>query len=381
MTSAETGALVAALRSPHAPEWEPLLGRVLAGEGVGAVFQPIIDLSRMTVTGYEALARFEGPAGLTPDRWFASAAVRNTTANLDAIVLRTVLSRRRELPPNCFLTVNLEPESLLSPTVLDTFAAETTLRGVVVEITEHRPIADPVAATRALGWLRERGALIALDDAGAGYAGLHQILLLRPSFLKVDRSLVDGVDRDEAKVALLEMLGVFASRIDAWLLAEGVETEAESRRLSDLGIPLAQGYFYGRPAPPWSPLSVAARDALGEPTSGRRRGTLHELIEVVPWVSIDESVGADERLGRSLSGMLVVLDGDLRPVTLLVRDAVGPQPAPFVANVNSTVRELAHRLATHRHPVAAAPVLVTDNAGRYVGVITLPRLLAALAAH
>ncbi|RYE84898.1 MAG: EAL domain-containing protein, partial [Myxococcales bacterium] len=100
--------LAETLRSPAAPEWGPLLGRALTGEGVSAVFQPIIDLPRMTVAGYEALARFDGPSGLTPDRWFSAAAARTSTAALDAVVLRSVLSRRHELPANCFLTVNLE---------------------------------------------------------------------------------------------------------------------------------------------------------------------------------------------------------------------------------------------------------------------------------
>ncbi|RYE93964.1 MAG: EAL domain-containing protein, partial [Myxococcales bacterium] len=262
----------------------------------------------------------------------------------------------------------------------EVLGAESSLRGLVVEVTEHRPIADPLATTRALSWLRERGALIALDDAGAGHAGLQQILLLRPSFLKLDRSLVDGIDRDEAKVALVEMLGVFASRIDAWLLAEGVETEAEARRLNDLGVPLAQGYFYGRPAAPWAPLAPGARDDRAARSEGPRRGTLHSLLEVVPWVHLADLTDLGPTSMRSRAPLLAVLDADMRPVSLVARETGSGEPvAPFVANVNSTVRELAHRLATRSRSDLAAPVLVTDNAGRYLGVITMTRLLTALA--
>lgn len=371
--------MLESLRSTSAPEWDSLLGGALAGDGITPVFQPIIDLPRRRVVGYEALARFSGPPGLTPDRWFAVATARGCGAELDAAVLRVALAHRSSLPADCFLTVNLEPDSLISPRIAAVLGAETSLRGLVVEITEHRPITEPAATTRTISWLRERGALIALDDAGAGYAGLQQILLLRPSILKVDRGLIDGIDHDETKAALVEMLGVFASRIDAWLLAEGVETESESRRLSDLGVPLAQGYYYGRPAAPWAAINSLVLEGFEPPISVPRAGSLYGLLEVIPWIAQEDLAEAGAMLARSPGGLLAVLDADRRPLGVLVRDLPGgPLFTPQLTNVNSTVRELAQRLAT-RTRLDAAPVLVTDNAGRYVGAITMPRLLAALA--
>ncbi|MEP4651984.1 MAG: EAL domain-containing protein [Ilumatobacter sp.] len=144
-----------------------------------------------------------------------------------------------------------------------------------------RPFARRSTGEHELGatvnMLRRSGALIAIDDAGAGHSGLQQILQLRPSIVKLDRSIIEGVDRDESKVAMVEMLGVFANRVDAWLLAEGVETGAEARRLFDLGVPLVQGYFFGRPSDPWSPISdepvhdlrSRAATVVAGPTLGR----------------------------------------------------------------------------------------------------------------
>ncbi len=92
---------------------------------------------------------------------------------------------------------------------------EGNLGGLIVELTEQTPIDSYLDLEPDLNQLRAAGALIAVDDAGAGYAGLRHLLQLRPSMIKIDRELIQDVDRDEAKRALIEMLGIFASRVDA----------------------------------------------------------------------------------------------------------------------------------------------------------------------
>ena len=98
---------------------------------------------------------------------------------------------------------------------------------MVIELTEHERIDSYAALEPALDRLRAAGALLAIDDAGAGYAGLQHVLSLRPDIIKLDRALVEGLDRDEAKRTLVEMIGTLAGRLDAWLLAEGIETGEE----------------------------------------------------------------------------------------------------------------------------------------------------------
>ena len=361
-------------------DWDPLLQRALRGDGVAMVYQPIVDLDRLVLAGYEALVRFAGPSHLTPDRWFAAAAARGVLADLEAVTLGMALTGRGDLPSDCFLTVNLEPESLLSPKVGGLLARVGDLRGIVVEVTD-RPIVDRPATERVLDALRRAGALIAVDDAGTGYAELQQTLALRPSIIKIDRGLVEGADREPARAALIEMLGVFADSIDASLLAEGVETPGEARRLMDLGVPLAQGYLFGRPAAPWAELNAAASDPLRAQSSSGRTETLHPLVEAAGCVSAREVATAAHRLRLGTAPMLAVLDDERRPVGLLTPDAVrrAETPSPLIANIDSSIREVAHRLATRRPADTSTPVLVTDHAGRYVGVVTVPRLLAALA--
>ena len=204
--------------------------RACRGSGVLRMdFQPIIDTARGTVVGYESLARFSGPPHATPDRWFAVARAAGIGAELEARALRTALEARSALPPNCFLSVNVGPDALLAAPVAAVFAGAGDLRGVVVEITEQVAVTCYDALITAIAPLRTAGALLAVDDAGAGFASLKHITVLRPDFVKVDRDLVAGIDADETKAAVVEALGMITSRLDAWLIAEGVETDRRAR--------------------------------------------------------------------------------------------------------------------------------------------------------
>jgi EAL domain-containing protein (putative c-di-GMP-specific phosphodiesterase class I) len=200
-------------------------------------FQPVVDLQRGTVAGYEALSRFAGPPDAGPDVWFEAAGRHGLGPELDARVLERVVGLRPELPPNCFLTVNLDPNHLVTEPVQRALSAAPTLAGVVIELTEHRPVADYPTLVAAVAELRLRDAKLAVDDAGAGYAGLQHLMLLRPDLVKLDRALVAGCDRDPAKAALIEMLGRFTGQLDAWVLAEGIERMAELESLIRLRVP------------------------------------------------------------------------------------------------------------------------------------------------
>jgi len=361
--------------------WPALIDRASAGDGLALEYQPIVDMQRAVVAGYEALARFTDRPDLSPDTWFAEARRQGRAAQLDAAVLRAVLARRPTLPTNRFLTVNVEPASLLAPDVERVLHQVPDLGAVVVEITEHSHIDDLPATKNAIERLRRRGARIALDDAGTGYAGLEQILDLRPDLLKVDRALVAGIEWDEAKAALVEMVGAFADRIDAWILVEGIETEEAARRCARLGVPLAQGWFFGRPQAGWSDIEPAAFAALADLLDTRVGDGLQPLLLVAPTVHITNVDVAATVLAASAADVVVVVGDNDRPLGLLTAESgLARRPiASLVANVCSTPAELAYRLSTVRAGDAALPTVVADSGGRYVGIVTLQRLMAYLA--
>ena len=224
--------------------------------------------------------------------------------------------------------------------------------------------------------MRAAGALLAVDDAGAGFSSLKHITLLRPDFVKVDRDLVAGIDIDETKAAVVEALGMFTSRLDAWLVAEGVETAAELDRLLSLRVPLAQGYGLGLPRPVMGPaypdaVALCRRRRPSPPTAAS--STSPSTSRASPRRTASPScsptdpathLGRGRRRARPTGGLVDRLGGAHPPLSVL--------PAERLADV---ARRIASRPADERH----APVVLCDDRARLVGLVTVERLLCRLA--
>jgi EAL domain-containing protein (putative c-di-GMP-specific phosphodiesterase class I)/DNA-binding NarL/FixJ family response regulator len=226
---------------------------------VHAVYQPICTLAGSTV-GAEALARFRGPPARGPVRWFAEADEVGLLRDLELAAVRAALVGLPDLPAHVFLAVNVSPSTLCSASFLRLVAGTDGPR-LVVEITEHARIDDYDALRETLDALRDFGVRIAIDDAGAGFASPRHILRLEPEFIKLDRTLIDGIEADRSRQALAAGLISFAEKIDATIVAEGIERLAEVEKLSELGVRYGQGYFFARPGPLPLPLLVGATAA------------------------------------------------------------------------------------------------------------------------
>jgi diguanylate cyclase (GGDEF)-like protein len=254
-------------------------------DAIVPVFQPLLELATGRVAGYEALARMPDGPFRPPDQWFNQAHRAGLGPALEAAALRAAL-RAPARPERTFLALNVSPGALLSHEVRR--ALPEDLSGIVIELTEHELFSADQALDRELVELRARGARIALDDAGNGYAGLQQIIRIAPDILKIDRSLVDGVNDDPHRFALLEALISFAATTRAAVCAEGVESLADLAALADLDVTYAQGWALARPDAPWAVLAPqAAAAATSEVRIGMRlarenrdepASTLGELI-------------------------------------------------------------------------------------------------------
>jgi EAL domain-containing protein (putative c-di-GMP-specific phosphodiesterase class I)/DNA-binding NarL/FixJ family response regulator len=238
---------------------EERVRRALDDDVLHAVFQPICTLAGSTV-GAEALARFRGPPARGPVRWFAEADEVGLLRELELTAIRAALASLPALPEHVFLSINVSPTTLSTPAFLRLIGASDGAR-VVVEITEHARITDYEGLRDALEAVREFGARVAIDDAGAGFASLRHILRLEPEFIKLDRTLIDGIESDRSRQALAAGLISFAEKIDATIVAEGIERPAEVEKLAELGVRYGQGYFFARPAPLPLPLLVGATSA------------------------------------------------------------------------------------------------------------------------
>ncbi len=216
---------------------------VLDHERFHPVFQPIVSLVSGTIHGFEALTRFDD--GRSPDEHFAEATAAGMTTELELACARRALVEAAHLPAGSLLTLNLSPTTLLASDALGLLDGTSMALGI--ELTEHSAIADYPALRQILVALPDVRLLV--DDAGAGYASMRHILELHPDIVKLDISLVRGIDTDEAKQALVAGMRGFADRTEMTLLAEGVETAAEADVLRHIGVDLAQGYHFSRPLP------------------------------------------------------------------------------------------------------------------------------------
>src|SRR3954463_3029906 len=273
---------------PTERAWSEALERVLADpERVRPLFQPIVDLDRGVAIGYEMLARFVAPIDAPPPLWLAEADRRGLGSRLEAMLVESGLSALDWVPDNCFLTINVSPRALGSTELAAVLASRESLEGVVIEVTEQAVVEDYIHFDYVLRSLRAAGAAIAVDDAGAGYASLQHIVALRPQFVKLDRWLVADLEHDEAKLAVIEALGTFCSRIDAWMVAEGIERPEEVAALQRLRVPLAQGYWLGMPAPAMEPVADEQRTRIRDGcTPSPAKAEVAALMERTPAASL-----------------------------------------------------------------------------------------------
>jgi EAL domain-containing protein (putative c-di-GMP-specific phosphodiesterase class I) len=221
--------------------------RFVSGHGIWMVFQPIMELATRQEIGMEALARFGSIPSRPPDQWFAEATALELGLQLELRTLKEALDALPKIPHGEFLSVNCSHRAAESTEFAERF--DGVEDRIVLEITEHEAVEDYAALAEALAPLRERGARVAVDDVGAGYASLRHALQLAPDMVKMDISLTRDIDRDPARRALASALISFAEETDMTIVAEGIETVAELDALLELGVRYGQGFFLARPAP------------------------------------------------------------------------------------------------------------------------------------
>lgn len=231
--------------------------RILEEDSIRPLFQPVASLTTGRVIGYEALARFPQGLDRPPSTWFAQANACGLGPELEAAAIRAALAAPSR-PRGTHLAVNVSPSALSTDVVRRVLPDD--LSDLVIELTEHEVYVGDSLLADSLADLRERGARIAIDDTGAGYAGLKQVMWVRPDVIKLDMDLGRGIHADPLRMALVESLVRFARRVGAVVCAEGIEEHRDIEVLANLDVPWGQGYALGRPAPPWSRIAPHAAE-------------------------------------------------------------------------------------------------------------------------
>ncbi len=232
-----------------------LLQRIILKGQIDTVFQPIVDIRTGRPHGFEALAR--GPKGTpleTPMSLFDVATKTDLLFELDHLCRRQALKAGGNLERQYKLFINTLPFSVRDPSfqgkyLIDLFeGTDLAPEQIVLEVTERLAIENYALFVDAMKYFSDMRCLIAIDDMGAGYSGLEKIVHLRPNYVKLDMYMVRDIDTSFVKQQMLHAFRVMAEKIDARLIAEGVETREELETVREIGVHYVQGHLLAKPS-------------------------------------------------------------------------------------------------------------------------------------
>jgi EAL domain-containing protein (putative c-di-GMP-specific phosphodiesterase class I)/GGDEF domain-containing protein len=282
---------------------EECLCSIIRERTLTVLFQPIVDNKKRAIFGYEALIR--GPSNTplhSPVTLFETAARHGRLVELEVLCREVSIQQfvRLNLPGKLFL--NTTPESLFQPN----FRTGSTLdilkrvglppERVVIELTEQFPTENYEAIREAKHHYKSMGFEIAIDDLGAGYAGLRMWSELRPDYVKIDRHFMQDIHEDGVKQEFVRSIKNIARGLNCKVVGEGVETADEFRCVAQLGIEFIQGYYFARPAQ--MPVTAVAKSAFTQTQDdlmqGAGRGffskTIGDLLLRVPGIAATTSI-------------------------------------------------------------------------------------------
>ncbi|MGR9050816.1 EAL domain-containing protein [Halobacillus faecis] len=260
-------------------------------------YQPIVDIHKESVIGFEALTRFPPSTYFkSPVELFQFADQTNRLFQLEKHTRELAIdSITAHLKNEQQLWVNLTPNVIhddsFSPGFTHAVLKNTELNPdqIVFEITEHSAISDFQSFRKLLTHYREQGFKVAIDDVGAGYSSLQMISELKPDYMKIDRSLITDIDQFRGKQYMVEALQHIGKKLGAGIIAEGVETEGECLQLIQMGISLMQGYYFAKPGYPPPPLPKSISEHLKQQRNNKmfplRIDEWTTFSELMTWIS------------------------------------------------------------------------------------------------
>ena len=215
-------------------------------------FQPIVDAKRRKIFGYEALMRTKEASLPHPGAVLTAAERLDRLPDLGRRVRELAAESFEKAPAHAVLFVNLHTRDLLDPSLYETTAPLARFADrVVLEITERAAIEDVKDIQARVSVLRCNGYRIAIDDLGAGYAGLSSFAALEPEIVKLDMSLIRNVHQSEVRQRLVGSMTALCKEMEMLVVAEGIEIPEERNSVQAVGCDLLQGYLFAKPGPPF----------------------------------------------------------------------------------------------------------------------------------
>jgi EAL domain-containing protein (putative c-di-GMP-specific phosphodiesterase class I)/GGDEF domain-containing protein len=373
------------------------------------LFQPIINLKKNKIYGYEALIRGPSNSPLhSPLNLFDAASRAGLLAELDLLCRETVIEYfgRLNLPHKLF--INTIPAVLLQ----DNYQQGLTLsfleknnidpENVVIELTEQYPIDDYDLMRNATEHYREMGFSIAIDDLGAGYSGLRTWSELKPDYVKIDRHFMQNIHEDQQKKQFVKSMLDIAKEIDCKVIGEGIEVREEYLTTNDIKLPMAQGYYFSRPEakPPVdideSLFTQRKSKPLFRTLQPRSNTIVKSLLQtVIPVYSNEKVNDVSERFNKDVSlTALPVVNNDNQPIGIVWRDdfltlfasrygrdlhgrkSINEfmDKTPTSADIEMPLKELSQLITSHEDPHQHSMFIITEE-NQYRGLGSLMDLL------
>lgn len=383
------------------------LAHTIENRLVSTVFQPIVDLHSGQVAGYEALTR-PGPESRfgNADEMFTAAEGNPLGWDLEALARSCAFDAAGHWPRGILLFLNSSPEVISDPRFARQISREIrSVRGLtpsrlVMEITERCKDREFAGLSNSIESLRRDGFHIAIDDVGAGTSGLNRITSLKPGWLKLDRELVDQIDRDKVRQHLIRFLVYFGRLSSIRVVAEGIERMEELDTLIDLGVHHGQGYLLARPGEVRGEISVELREhirskarlAFPAVAGGPESTRAGSLVRSVQFVEASETVNAvaSHMLRDLLQPGVIVVDGgrfdgwvDRDVILRAASDGRAELAISFLlggrrstVEANMPIIEMLDMASTRDEHSMSSPIVVLE-AGRIAGIVTMPDLLQA----
>ncbi|BBP44383.1 EAL domain-containing protein [Thiosulfativibrio zosterae] len=217
---------------------------------ISFAFQPIVNLRRQSIFGYEALVRGvngEGAPTILSQVNDQNRYVFDQTCRVKAIQLASELKLDKMLSINFLPNAVYQPEHCIQSTLRAAECYQFPVENIMFEITESEQVVDAKHLTRIFNYYQSKGFVTAIDDFGAGYAGLNLLTQFIPNIMKLDMELVRDVDKSEVKQIINRNLISTCNQLKITVLAEGIETLEEAQFFKDLGVYLMQGYYFAKP--------------------------------------------------------------------------------------------------------------------------------------
>ncbi len=383
-----------------------VLNTIIKEKAVFTLFQPIYDLAKRQILGFEALSRgMSGSLLESPDKLFAIASKQERLSELEIICREAAIKQfvSLNLPGKLFL--NVSPKALLDPShpkgetrhLTEVYGLDP--KRVVIEVTEQDKVDDANLLLTTITHYRELGFQIAIDDLGAGYSGLRKWSELCPDYVKVDRYFIDHCDQSVVKREFLKSIIELAKATSTQVIAEGIERMEELKLIEQLGIVNAQGFLLAKPTrkPPTElallkSLHSEVRSSVNQFEQSMAIGWLakeanaiHECTQCIDAHRLFEQ-------DRKLTSLAVVNDAR-EPVGLLHRDQLTEVFAapyghalfdkksviklmdkqPLVVDEQQELDTVSKQITDHEFDIRRHIIITRD--GRYLGLAPLRDIL------